>query len=281
MYTQCPECLTVYKVGAATLAEGHGSARCGHCAAVFDMLRSLTDQLPDEPFQQLAGHPGAGAAPPQLSVPALRPTRNASAAGTRDQATLFDPDERPRRPGASAAAASAAAKRPSTPAFARSAHRGPQTRNWPWVVGSCVLLLSLLAELGYAERAQLLDDALVRPWLDRTCGAFGCRLPLRHATAQLELLSRDIRPHPSVKNALIISATLRNDADFAQAFPAVEITLSDLDENRIAMRRFQPQEYLGDSRSLAAGMAPGATAALVFEVADPGKNAVAFEFKFL
>jgi len=57
--------------------------------------------------------------------------------------------------------------------------------------------------------------------------------------------------------------------------------LSDLDENRIAMRRFQPQDYLGDSRSLGSGMAPGATAALVFEVADPGKNAVAFEFKFL
>jgi len=106
-------------------------------------------------------------------------------------------------------------------------------------------------------------------------------LPLRHEPAKLELLSRDIRPHPSVANALIISATLRNDAAFAQAFPAVEISLSDLDENRIAMRRFVPQEYLGDARSIAAGLAPGATAALVFEVADPGKNAVAFEFKFL
>jgi hypothetical protein len=77
-----------------------------------------------------------------------------------------------------------------------------------------------------------------------------------------------------------VSATLRNDADFAQAFPDVEVTLSDLDENRIAMRRFRPQDYISDTRSLAAGLAPGATAALVFEVADPGKNAVAFEFKF-
>src|SRR5262249_21503456 len=108
-----------------------------------------------------------------------------------------------------------------------------------------------------------------------------CRMPLRHDTSQLQLLSRDIRPHPSVKNALIISATLRNDADFAQAFPAVEITLSDLDENRIAMRRFQPLEYLGDSRSAANGRAPAAPAALVVEVPDPAKNAVAFELKFL
>jgi len=264
MYTQCPECLTIYKVGAALLAQGHGSARCGHCAAVFDMLRSLTDQLPETPFQQLDLHGEEG--PPQLSVPALRPTRRADTQGT-----LFDPDER-QRP---------SARKPHTPAFARVQRSAPRTRNWPWTVGATVLLLSLMAELAYAERSELLDDALVRPWLDKACSSLGCRLPLRHDPSQLQLLSRDIRPHPSVKNALIISATLRNDADFPQAFPAVEITLSDLDENRIAMRRFAPHEYLGDSRSVGAGMAPGATAALVFEVADPGKNAVAFEFKFL
>jgi hypothetical protein len=157
----------------------------------------------------------------------------------------------------------------------------PVARNWPWALGALGLALSLLAQIGYAERAALFDDAHLRPLLDRTCAAIGCHLPLRHDPAKLELLSRDIRPHPSVPNALIVSATLRNDADFAQAFPEVEITLSDLDENRIAMRRFRPQEYIADSRSLAAGLAPGATAALVFEVADPGKNAVAFEFKFL
>ena len=107
-----------------------------------------------------------------------------------------------------------------------------------------------------------------------------CRLPPRHDAGALELLSRDIRPHPSVPGALIISASVRNDADFAQAFPVVEITLSDLDETRIAMRRFQPREYVSDARTIAQGLAPGATTALVFEVADPGKNAVAFEFKF-
>ncbi len=70
MYTQCPECLTIYKLAAAELAGGHGSVRCGHCAAVFDALRTLTDQLPPEPITQLEEIPGGGA-PPQLSIPAL------------------------------------------------------------------------------------------------------------------------------------------------------------------------------------------------------------------
>lgn len=266
MYSQCPECLTIYKVGAAMLAQSHGSMRCGHCNAVFDALRTLTEQLPDATVRRLLAHPG-DEAPPQLAVPAMRPSAG------QQQALLFDPDERPTR--------APAQRRAHAPAFARARHAQAVARNWPWALGALGLALSLLAQISYAERAVLLDDAHLRPLLDRSCVVVGCHLPLRHDPVKLELLSRDIRPHPSVPNALIVSATLRNDADFAQAFPEVEITLSDLDENRIAMRRFRPQEYISDSRSLAAGLAPGATAALVFEVADPGKNAVAFEFKFL
>ena len=60
----------------------------------------------------------------------------------------------------------------------------------------------------------------------------------------------------------------------------VEITLSDLDGQRVAMRRVAPQDYLVDARALARGLAPNATATIDLEVQDPGRNAVAFEFKF-
>jgi predicted Zn finger-like uncharacterized protein len=265
MYTQCPECLTIYKISADVVGAGHGSARCGHCAATFDVLRTLVDALPSESIDQLPLHRIEELAP-QLSVPALRPQGP-------QQSLLFDPDARMRRPPSQ--------PRPATPAFARrtgAAYRS--ARSWPWLLGSTALALSLLAQIGYAKRAPLLQNAQLRPWFDMACASLGCRLPPRHDAARLTLLSRDIRPHPSVPNALIISASLRNDAAFTQAFPDVEIDLSDLDENRIAMRRFHPQEYLGDARTIGAGMAPGTTTALVFEVADPGKNAVAFEFKF-
>ena len=56
MYTQCPECLTVFKLGGAELAATLGSVRCGHCSAIFDALRTLTDQLPPEPIGTLDTH---------------------------------------------------------------------------------------------------------------------------------------------------------------------------------------------------------------------------------
>ncbi|MEO5624073.1 MAG: zinc-ribbon and DUF3426 domain-containing protein [Dokdonella sp.] len=261
MYTQCPECLTIFKLGGAELAAAHGGVRCGHCAAVFDALRTLTPQLPPEPIEQLQTHP-LRSAPPQLDLPVFRPNPV--------QSPLFaEPVERAK-----------ARERSSLPVFAAARRRARTPHAWPWLVGCALLLLTLAGEVGWADNSRWINDARARALLDPVCAKLGCILPLRHDAATLKLLSRDIRPHPSVPGALIISATLRNDAAFAQPFPTVEITLSNLDEERVAMRRFQPREYLSDTRAIDAGLAAGASTSLVFEVADPGRDAVAFEFKF-
>ncbi|MEO6690374.1 MAG: zinc-ribbon and DUF3426 domain-containing protein [Dokdonella sp.] len=262
MYTQCPHCQTIFKLAGTELAAAHGSVRCGHCAAVFDALRTLSAQLPPEPIEGLPTHP-KHSVPPQLDLPVFRPSPA--------QTTLFaaEPADRAK-----------ASERSSLPAFAAARRRARTPRTWPWLVASVLLMLTLVGEIAWSERASWVNDARVRGWLEPACAKLGCRLPLRHDATTLELLSRDIRPHPSVPGALIISATLRNDAAFAQPFPMVEIALSDLDEKRVAMRRFQPREYLSDARAIEGGLAAGASAALVFEVADPGRDAVAFEFKF-
>ena len=72
MYTQCPECLTIFKLDGGELAAAHGSVRCGHCAAVFDALRTLSAQLPPEPIGILDLH-AAQVDPPQLTLPVFRP----------------------------------------------------------------------------------------------------------------------------------------------------------------------------------------------------------------
>lgn len=263
MYTQCPECLTVFKLSSAELAAARGAVRCAHCNAIFDALPTLSEQLPAEPIGKLERH-AEQATPPQLGLPVFRPTRGA-------QGSLnFDPDQRPR----------AHERASGPPQFARSRRHSRQRRNGRWIIGSAVLAVLLAGEVAWAERNLWINDSSLRPWLEKACMTLGCQVPLRRDDDLLQLASRDIRPHPSVPGALIISATLQNAADFAQPFPIVEITLSDLDEQRIAMRRFRPSEYVSDARVLAAGLAPAAKAPLVFEVADPGKSAVAFEFRF-
>ncbi|QBB72758.1 DUF3426 domain-containing protein [Pseudolysobacter antarcticus] len=255
MYSQCPDCFAYTRVDAATLSQGRGTVRCSGCGKHYFALSSLSDDLPP---------PANTERTPQGKFPSrIAPVVTAATPLTTRE---IEPIVLPRPAPA------------PLPGFARQ--RAPAGRRWPWLLGSTLLALSFAAQIGYAERDWLLDDARVRPWLDQFCGFAHCVLPLRSDATQLSLLARDIRPHPSVPNALIISATLRNDAEFAQALPHVEISLSDLDEHRIAMRRFSARDYVNDSKTVRRGLAAGSSIALVFEVADPGKDAVAFEFKF-
>lgn len=264
MYTQCPECLTVYALDAAALAQGHGNVRCGHCTMVFDALPTLSETLPPEPFAGLPAQPPAAEAP-QLVQPVFRPPQpDVAADGGHEHA----PPQH-------------LAQTPATPAFVRRKRVQRMTRHRGRWIGGCALLALLLAtQLAWANRTALFADATTRSILVRACATLSCMLPPLQDLSRLTLLSRDIRPHPSVAGALIISATLRNDADFTQPYPIIRIALSDLDENAIAMRRFRPYEYIPDSKTREAGLAPGATVAVAFEVEDPGRNAVAFEFGF-
>ena len=45
MYSQCPECLTRFRVSAAALRAAHGTVRCGRCGIAFDALPRLSDTL--------------------------------------------------------------------------------------------------------------------------------------------------------------------------------------------------------------------------------------------
>lgn len=299
MYTQCHHCLTVYRLAAQQLARARGNFRCGHCGVVFDGLERLIERLPDEEFHDLPDEE-ASTTPMVLAIPAMRPAPR--------QPPLFvaeverDGRREPRLPGEwialdRAEAANRAAPAPVGPApfepgrggrtrpsvegasrRAQAVRTGGSTR---WWLGSLLLALGLGGQIAYAERERLLDDARVRPWLDRLCERVHCQLPLRTQIDAIRLTSREVRPHPEAPKALMISASMVNNAQFVQRFPIVEVTLSDLSDRAIAKRRFLPSEYLAERSSIERGFPAGATAPLVFEVADPGQEAVAFEFRFL
>ena len=281
-----------------------GQFRCGHCGSVFDGLERLTEHLPELPFQELPFE-DASATPLVLSVPAMRPAPR--------QPPLFDlhadieqavlPDGRreprlssePRLPGERLAHDRAdrglgtplravPAELRAPPRIEGASRRAAAARtpnNAGWWLGSVLLAMLLGGQIAYAERERLLEDARLRPLLDRVCDHFNCRLPMRTAVDAIRLVSREVRPHPSAPKALMISASMVNDAGYTQRFPEVEVTLSNLGERVIAQRRFTPVEYLAEVESIERGFPAGATAPLVFEVADPGQEAVAFEFRFL
>lgn len=254
--------MSVFSVDAPAIAQAHGFVMCGHCGAGFDCIATLADQLPPEPFTELPSHE-PGVEPPHLMHVVYRPPLAVEAAAEPAKTAQSDPF----------------GDLIITPRFARDT-RLDRPRRWPWITACLFLLLALATQLAWALRDTLVADPTTGAWLREACATLQCRLPAVRDVGKLHLLARDVQTHPSVPGALLISATLRNDAAFTQPWPVVTLRLSDGNGKIIAMRRLNPSEYLDDSDALQRGIAPGVSTALIFEVEDPGHQAVAFDLGF-
>jgi hypothetical protein len=158
-----------------------------------------------------------------------------------------------------------------------AARRLPQ-HWWLWLTVPA-LTLALLLQIAVADRSRLAADRNWRPRIVALCGWLRCNVPAWHEPAALHITSREVRPHPSAPGVLLVTATFRNDAEFAQAWPQLQLSLANLEGDSLGLRRFSPREYLG-SEPATARIGPGQSATITLEIVDPGKRAVAFGFEF-
>lgn len=163
---------------------------------------------------------------------------------------------------------------------------GPRTEESPtfgnlfWNIGVALLLMIFILQYSYSMRDDLARYPELRPWIQKLCDIAQCDVPMQQNVDLIRLTHRDITIHPRVKGALLINAVFVNNANFTQSFPLMQISLSDINGRIIAKRRFQPTEYLDADVNIRRGMAPNNPVQIVLEIADPGKDAVNFEFSF-
>jgi hypothetical protein len=152
-------------------------------------------------------------------------------------------------------------------------------RKWRKPAAIAALALLLVLQLLLADRAQLASSARWRPLVSALCGALQCSLPAWREPAAFTLLHRDVRPHPTLPGVLHVSATFRNDARWPQPWPALLLTLSDVDGRNVGARAFAPREYLGDAPTHG-GLASGQSATVARDIIEPAPRIVAFTFDF-
>ena len=171
-------------------------------------------------------------------------------------------------------------RQPASPEFARPVVKPPRPRGrrWLWLSAPALVLL-LVLQIAVADRARLARDAYWRAHIVALCGWLHCAVPPWHEPGALHIISREIRPHPSAPGVLMVTATFRNDAAFAQAWPQLQLSLANLDGDSLGLRRFSPREYLG-AEPATSRIESGQSATITLEIVDPGKRAVAFGFEF-
>ena len=106
MYTQCPECGTVFRVTAAVLRAAQGQVRCGVCDANFDALRFLSDAADGEPAAGAAGATldAGGADAAATEAPAIERAAEILPAASEASAAPATPHAAPDSPASAGAA---------------------------------------------------------------------------------------------------------------------------------------------------------------------------------
>lgn len=107
--------------------------------------------------------------------------------------------------------------------------------------GVLVLGALLLLQVGYQDRDRLaLTQPALRPVLERMCGALDCTLG---APRQIESIVIDSSGFNRLRNDTYrLSFTLRNAAPVQVAAPAMELTITDAQDQTIARRVLTPAE---------------------------------------
>ena len=172
-----------------------------------------------------------------------------------------------------------AAAATASPAFLRGAQPATRTPRWQWllVIGLTVLLL---LQIAVADRNRLAGDAATRPLVDTLCTLLRCALPAWHEPAAYTMLQRDVRPLSGQAGVLQVQASFRNDARWAQAWPALQLSLSDADGRVIGRRTLQPADYLGPGHDPQQRLQPGQSAQITFLLREPSAATVAYSFDF-
>ena len=248
--TRCPNCGTAFRVQPVQLSARGGKVRCGKCASVFDGVTAL-----------VAEGAGPGSADAQAD------------AEPSPQLALFESSRRTPLPGAGAAANEDV----PAPEFLDQAPK--PGRRLAWALGALLALVALAAQgvlYFRTEIAVLLPETRVH--LAAACAALDCDLRLPRRPKLMAIESSDLQADGRRENLIVLNAVLRNQAPFAQEYPALELTLTDERDEAVARRVLRPADYLAGTAAaqVAQGIGAGADAALRVYFDTGGLRAVGY-----
>jgi hypothetical protein len=235
------------------LALRAGQVRCGQCKTVFNgIAQQVSLSVPpraEEPLSEAAlGPPTLTLRNAQALEPALPASKAAPAAVAASPA-----------PAPATAPAAASPEAPPADRFAPPVKTSPRARTIAYVIAIILLLLLMAAQAAYHFRDSIVTFwPVTRPALERVCELAGCTIrPLRDAAmSYLSIESSDLQADPAHKGLLILTATVRNRANWPLAYPHLELTLTDAQDRVVVRRALAPTDYAGGTADLSRGIVP-------------------------
>lgn len=296
LITRCPACGTMFKVVPDQLRISEGWVRCGHCGEVFDASAHMqgdaaAEPAPPQPAPDVMAEQGRQPAlepeqPPMEARPAPwpepEPEPRVAPALAVPEALQIEPylpdDLRAERADDLVIEPAAPALAPAMEdvSFVREARRKAFWRR-PVVrvlmaLLALVLLLALATQLAVQERDRIAAaQPALKPVLEALCEPLHCTV---NPPRQIEAIVIDSSSFSKLRgDAYRLAFTLRNQATTPVAMPAIELTLTDAQDQPVLRRVLSPAdlgvasgliEAAGDwSGSYAVSVVPGSGAGRV------------------
>ena len=143
-----------------------------------------------------------------------------------------------------------------------------------WGAGVAVGVACLLVQVFAWRFDRWTLEPNLRPVYEGACAVLRCELPVLRSVKDIAVEELSLRAHPNAAGALVVAALLRNEASFAQPFPALELRLSNLAGELVAARRFAPEEYLGAGHARGASVPAMTSVRVAVEIRSPPVEAV-------
>jgi predicted Zn finger-like uncharacterized protein len=133
----------------------------------------------------------------------------------------------------------------------------PRRRNFRplWLTGTTLLLFTLAGQGAMHFRSELIAASpILKPVFEQSCVWFGCQVSLPRDADLLSIEASSLEAGSGAPGLVTLNALLRNRAPHTQAFPLLELTLTDTQDALVARRIFQPAEYLPPQAAAQPGM---------------------------
>jgi predicted Zn finger-like uncharacterized protein len=132
----------------------------------------------------------------------------------------------------------------------------PKSKTNFWLILFCLILV-LLAGLQsiYAMRTQIsAEHPQFKPLLMQACAVLKCDIPLPKNLDLLSIDDSDMQEDENHEDVIKFTSLLINNANYSQAYPNIELTLTSTDDQPVLRRLIHPSEYLKSNANAEAGI---------------------------
>jgi predicted Zn finger-like uncharacterized protein len=270
--TSCPECGTQFLLNDELIAAYGGKVQCGSCEHVFNASDRLTEV--DDDISSADEYQAAIETTPAENTPPVNPLPSVETApfNTGPDVTATKETLAPQvssansngdvdyNIGQQAATVNPTAEKEAAPEAVLNldeVNKKPRQHSFLSILISLLLLLVFIGLSVYFLRGKIASEyPQLKPALERACKKLNCTIDLPKNLDLISTGNSDMQEDDAYQSVINFSSSLQNNATYSQAYPNIELTLTDSDDTPVIKKLIKPKDYLVSKKKLAQGLAP-------------------------